>query len=514
VVGGTKSGLGVAGLTLLLAFALPPVATAEVARDADFVQGEVLVRFDSRSDTADRAAALQAVEGETGRRLFVPGLRLVRLDGTSVRNAVAELERRPGVRFAEPNVVDRTFAVPNDPEFVNQFGLHNFGQTVNGVSGTPDADIDAPQAWDLTRGSGSVTVAIVDTGVDYNHPDLAPNIVPGHDFFDNDNDPAPGGSMSAQQHGTRVAGVAGARGNNGQGITGVAQGVDLMPLRVGNGPTLQLAAQIEAFGYAAQHGADIVNFSGGGTTFSPSRLAAIRSAPNTLFVFSAGNGGADGIGDNNDVTQIFPCNHNESNVVCVASTTQDDVLASSSNFGRETVDLAAPGRNIRTTSGPGASYVFVGGTSFAAPMTAGAAALLKSRYPNDTPARLRTRLMRGVEPKGLPVTSGGRLNVNDSLRADIDPPSTSITRGPKPKVKSRKRRKKARFEFASSEVGTFQCSLDGGEFEPCLSPFQVKVRRGFHELQVRAIDAAFNADPTPVAHTWKLKRKRSKKHKR
>jgi hypothetical protein len=147
-------------------------------------------------------------------------------------------------------------------------------------------------------------------------------------------------------------------------------------------------------------------------------------------------------------------------------------------------------------------------------MTAGAAALLKSRYPNDTPARLRTRLMRGVDPKGLPVTSGGRLSVNDSLRADIDPPSTSITRGPKPKVKSRKRRKKARFEFASSEVGTFQCSLDGGEFEPCLSPFQVKVRRGFHELQVRAIDAAFNADPTPVAHTWKLKRKRSKKHKR
>jgi subtilisin family serine protease len=332
--------------------------------------------------------------------------------------------------------------------------------------------------------------------------------VRGYDFFAPDNDPLPGGSTAAQQHGTRVAGAAGAQGNNGLGIAGTSWNTDLMPLRVGNGPTLDLADQIAAFGYAGRMGADIVNFSGGGTTLSQSRLAAIRSAPNTLFVFSAGNGGADNIGDNNDVTQIYPCNHNEPNVVCVASTTQNDVLASSSNFGRETVDLAAPGRNIRTTSGPAASYVFVGGTSFAAPITAGAAALLKTRYPGDSSARLRTRLLRGVDPKGLPVESGGRLNVNDSLRADIDAPNTSITGGPKPKVKTRKRRKKAKFLFSSSEVGTFQCSLDGANYEPCPSPFQIKVRRGEHALQVRAIDAAFNADPTPATHTWKLKRKK------
>jgi subtilisin family serine protease len=148
----------------------------EVARDAEFAPGEVLVRFDPRADGTDRTAALEAVGGETGRRLFVPGLRVVRIDGTSVRSAVAELDRRPGVRFAEPNFVDRIFAVPNDPAFVDQWAFHNIGQMVNTLAGTPDADIDAPQAWDLTIGSEGVIVAIVDTGVDYNHPDLATNI--------------------------------------------------------------------------------------------------------------------------------------------------------------------------------------------------------------------------------------------------------------------------------------------------------------------------------------------------
>jgi hypothetical protein len=231
-------------------------------------------------------------------------------------------------------------------------------------------------------------------------------------------------------------------------------------------------------------------------------------------VFSAGNGGADNIGDNNDISPIYPCSHNEPNVICVAATTQTDARASFSNYGPGTVDLAAPGVRILATN-VGTGYSLVNGTSFAAPITAGAAALIRARYPNESLARLRTRLLEGVDPKGLPVTTGGRLNVNNSLRLglplpDSSPPDTSIITGPKPKVKTRKRRKKGRFEFVSSEpASTFQCSIDGAG-EPCTSPFVRKVRKGRHLFQVRAIDRAGNPDATPATHAWKLKRKKKK----
>jgi subtilisin family serine protease len=530
------TGRGTCALLVALAIAVcafPPTAAAEGAPDARFVLGELLVRFDRQADSADRAAALREVDGQTKERLFVPRLRLVEIDGESVRAAASELEARPGVRYAEPNFIDEFSAAPNDPGFGLQWALSNTGQDVNGGdpggAGTPDADIDAPQAWDLTRGSGSVIVGIADSGVDYTHPDLLANIyvnpgeaggaagvdddgnglvddTRGWDFLANDNDPRPSGAAGSD-HGTLVAGSAGAQGNNARGVTGVSQQVSLMPLRVGD-TAASISAQILAFGYARSMGADIVNLSAGGPTFSQARLDAIRAASNTLFVVAAGNSNS-----NNDVSPIYPCNHNEPNVICVAATTQTDSRASFSNYGPGHVDLAAPGVRILTTD-VGTGYSLVDGTSFAAPITAGAAALIRARYPNESLARLRARLLEGVDPKGLPVTTGGRLNVNDSLRLgfrppDSSPPDTSITRGPKRKVKTRKRKKKAKFEFASSEpASTFQCSIDGADYQPCPSPFQFKVRRGKHELLVRAIDAARNSDPTPAAHRWKVKRKK------
>jgi len=534
VIGGTHWGLRVGALVVavIAGLVIAPVASAADAGDGRFVPGELLVRFDREADAADRAAALADVNGETREKLFVPGLRLVEIEGSSVPGAAAELERQPTVRYAEPNFVDEFFAAPNDPDFGLQWALNNTGQDVGpGGAGAPDADIDAVEAWDLTRGSASVTIGIADTGVDYAHPDLGPNIYrnPGEtgagketngvdddgngriddfrgwDFFGNDNAPLPSGAMGSN-HGTLVAGSAAAQGNNLVGVTGTSQEAALMPLRVGD-TSSSIALQIQAYGYASRLGADIVNLSAGGSTLSQARLDAIRAASNTLFVFAAGNDGS-----NNDVTPIYPCNHNEPNVVCVAWTTQTDARASASNYGPGTVDLAAPGSLIRTTTTPGASYAFASGTSLAAPITAGAAALIRARYPSESLARLRTRLLEGVDPKGLPVTTGGRLNVNNSLRLDFDPPDTAITKGPKPKVKTRKKKKKAKLQFVSSEPGSgFQCQLDDADFAPCLPPFKKKVKRGRHLFQVRAIDQAGNVDATPAIHGWKVKRKKRRK---
>jgi subtilisin family serine protease len=525
-------------LATLVSALLPAGAAADQER---FVPGELLVRFERGADASERSAALSAVEATTRERLFVPGLRLVELGGASVPGAAAALARQPGVRYAEPNHLDRVFAIPNDPQFGLQWALHNTGQDVApslpGGIGTTDADIDAPSGWDLGRGSQKVILGIADNGVQYTHPDLAPNMYTnpgetagnnetdgvdddgngkvddwhGWDFLDEDNNPAPSG-VAGSQHGTQVAGVAGAQGGNGVGISGVSQEVALLPLRIGNTTTLSIADSIEAFGYARARGAKVVNLSAGSSAFSQARLDAIRAASNTLFVFAAGNGGADGVGDNNDAFPIYPCNHNEANVVCVASTGQTDQRAPSSNFGASTVDLAAPGTLIQTTTLAG-GYGLASGTSMAAPVVAGAAAVYRALHPAASAAATRAALRAGVDKLtslNNRVEADGRLNLASTL--PYPPPETTITKAPKAKVKTRKRKKKAKFEFASSEAPpSFQCSVDGEDFEECASPFEVKVGRGKHELLVRAIDATRNADPTPAVHQWKVKRKRKRR---
>jgi len=484
--------------------------SAAVADDARFVPGEVLVRFETGAGPAARATAFGAVDAGARERLSLRGAWRVELDGTGVHKAVAELEDEPDVRYAEPNFIYRPLAAPNDPSFGLQWALNNTGQPVNGTFGAADADIDAVQAWDRGIGSGSVQVAIVDLGVAYTHPDLLPNIaIGGRDFHDDDNDPAPGSS----DHGTAVAGVAGAQGNNARGISGVSREVGLLPLRVGD-TNLDVADVAEAFDYARTRGAKVVNLSAGGPNASQTALDAINAAPNTLFVFAAGN---DGANNDNPATPQYPCNYNRPNVVCVAATNQRDARASFSNVGPSTVDLAAPGVNLLTTRGP-ASYAFANGTSMAAPVAAGAAAVYMARNPIATAAQTRNALRATVDK--LPsldnrVETAGRLNLARALGiANPDPeppPETTITKAPKKKDKSRKKKKKAKFEFISSKPGsTFTCFLDEEAGKPCASPYRRKVKRGRHDFRVSATDQAGNTDPTPAIHSWKLKKKKKK----
>jgi len=250
--------------------------------------------------------------------------------------------------------------------------LHNTGQLVNGVTGTADADIDTPEAWDRVTNCSAIVVAVIDTGVDYNHPDLAgpPSNIwinagdnnangidddgngyiddgRGWDFIQMDNDP-----MDFHSHGTHVAGTIGAIGDNGIGGTGVCWTVQVMSVRalstLGSGTTAELAAAID---YAVANGANVINMSLGGTggfagDIIDTAIASARAA-GVLVVAAAGN-----TGTNNDVSPFYPASYNRDNIISVAATDQRDVLAGFSNYGAVSVDVAAPGVNIYSTVPP------------------------------------------------------------------------------------------------------------------------------------------------------------------
>jgi subtilisin family serine protease len=290
-------------------------------------------------------------------------LELVELDGTSVPDAIAELEQRPDVLYAEPNYVVSALAVPNDPYFQYQWGLDDAG----------DIDINAPEAWDRTTGSENVVVAVVDTGVAWDHPDLAANVwtnpgeignratngldddgngfvddFHGWDWVDNDNDP-----MDVSGHGTHVAGTVAARGNNGVGVTGIGWNTKVLPLRVldasGSGGSADVA---RAFWYAADSGARVVNASFGTTSHSQAVSEAVAQNPDVLFVAAAGNDGTD-----NEATPMWPCNLTHPNIVCVTAVARDNSKPGFANVGSTSVDIAAPGATILST-GPNLDTVF------------------------------------------------------------------------------------------------------------------------------------------------------------
>src|SRR5579864_2137658 len=302
-----------------------------------YVSGEVLVHFRRGRAPSDAAAI-----GARGiHSLSVDGWKLLRLrGGESVDHAVARLRSDPRVDGVTPNHVYESLGVPSDTLFPVQWGLQNTGQPVLGVAGTAGADISAVSAWDTTTGSSSVIAAVADSGVNSAHPDLAPNMIAGQNFV-------PGrpstSTYDAFGHGSHVAGIIGARGNDEYGVTGVAQRVSIMPIRVLD-DTSHIA---NGFNWAATHGAKVVNGSFGGPDDDPVLKAAIQGNPNTLFVVAAGNASS-----NNDNVPEFPCNDSLSNLICVAASDQNDHLASFSNFGPGHVHLAAPGVNIVSTYMP------------------------------------------------------------------------------------------------------------------------------------------------------------------
>jgi len=328
----------------------------------DYVSGQVLVKFKPALSPAGIRAMQDRIGARSLREIsFIRVHQITLPPGWSVEEGVEFYRRNPNVEYAEPNYRRYWMATtPDDPNFSYLWGLNNTGQSVNGTSGTADADMNAPEAWDITTGTDALVIAVLDSGVDYNHPDLAANIwtnagevggngsdddgngyiddTIGWDFFDDDNDP-----MDGHYHGSHVAGTIAARGNNAAGIAGVCWRAKIMPLKVGNLFGANSATLVAAIEYAWRNGARIMNASLGSTNFSQAEYDALSSAnaAGVLLVAAAGNEAAD-----NDVTPSYPANYALPNIISVAATDQNDNLASFSNYGASSVHVGAPGVNI------------------------------------------------------------------------------------------------------------------------------------------------------------------------
>ncbi len=437
-----------AGLFLLMS-ALPLTANAVVGQAVSSTQQAegLLLRFKSSTNNRIRQQILQNAGCTEARRFrLVQGLTLVNVQsGMSAKTALARLRSNSQVLYAEPNYIVSAAAIPNDPRFSELYGLDNTGQT----GGTVDADIDAPEAWDSQTGA-DVVVAVIDTGLDYNHEDIIGNVwsnpgetpnngidddnngyiddVMGWDFVNGDNDP-----FDDNDHGTHVSGTIAAVGNNGIGVAGVNWSARIMPLKFlsarGSGST---ADAISALDYAVMMGARISNNSWGGGSFSQALYDSIAAAQTAghLFVAAAGNDGA-----NTDTTPSYPAGYDLDNIISVAATDDNDALAGFSNFGAVTVDLGAPGVNILSTT-PANTYSSFSGTSMATPHVAGAAALVLAEDPSLDVVGLKAVLMNNVDAigalAGITVT-GGRLNVANAIaglvRVVVTPATATIAAG-------------------------------------------------------------------------------------
>ncbi|MBC8095004.1 MAG: S8 family serine peptidase [Akkermansiaceae bacterium] len=343
--------------------------------------------------------------------------------GETVPTLIAKYQSSGLVEYAEPDFYRALDLLPNDPQFTNgtSWALNNLGQG----GGVVDADIDAPEAWDVLNSASNIVVAIIDSGIWRTHEDLRSNIwvhpngtgYGWNALLDNES-PSDGDG-----HGTLMAGVIGAVGNNGKGSAGVAWQVRLMACKSFN----SLASGgfdsdiIEGLEFARTNGARIINMSLSGTSFSFSLSNAIFSAREAgiVVVTSAGNDAA-----NLDFQLRFPACYDLDNIIAVAATTRTDALWSSSGFGSTNVDLAAPGQQITSSFAFGDSqYITLpGGTSFSAAYVSGASALVRAKYPAESHQQIIARILNGVDPlpslAGKCVT-GGRLNLRKALSPPI-----------------------------------------------------------------------------------------------
>jgi len=345
---------------------------------------------------------------------------------------LVELNANPFVEYAEPDYYRyKKINIPNDSRFSDLWGLYNTGQN----NGSPDADIDAPEAWDLSTGNPDVVVAVLDSGVDYNHEDLKANMwknpgeIPNNGIDDDGNGyvddyhgidaiVSSGDPMDDDGHGTHASGSVAAVGNNGLGVTGVCWSCRIMALRFlskdGGG---SISDEIEGIQYAVNQGVKIVSGSFGEYSFSRSEKEAIDAARNSgvLFMFAVGNDG-----ENNETEPHYPSSNNSENIIAVGVSDRNDRLVSWSDYGITTVDVAAPGDDIYSTV-LNNGYQSESGTSMATPHVAGLAALLKSFRPNLNWLDIKNLILDNgdlIPSAAGKLVSGSRINAFKTLSAE------------------------------------------------------------------------------------------------
>jgi len=387
----------VVAVTIAAAMALPTFAQPPLPpepRDggdgenppAAYAPGEILVQFKPTVGALGAQSALAAQGLQATGAIPAIGVLKVKVEPGQELETIAVLERNPNVAYAEPNYIAFAFeTVPNDPGYGFQWGLPK---------------INAPAAWDITTGSSDVVIAVVDTGIDLEHPDFncPGKFVPGYDFYNNDSNPDDDHNYG---HGTHVAGIAAACTNNATGVAGVAWGARLMPVKVlsaSGGGTYATVA--EGITYAADNGADIINLSLGGLDPSTTMANAIQYAVDrgVLVVAAAGNCAQDGYQCNYIYNPImYPAAYETT--FAVAATDSNDAWANFSEH-HPYVDVAAPGVSIMSTV-PG-GYSYLNGTSMATPYVSGLAALIWSLDPSLTHDQVREVIQSSADDLGTP----------------------------------------------------------------------------------------------------------------
>jgi len=437
----------IALLVVLLVIAGPAAPSARpAAAKGKYASGEIIVKFQPGAAAAAKQEAHKLAGGATKSSIASRNLELVRVPPGREQDFIERYNKNPNVQYAEPNFIRSipeplshapgSEVVPGDFYFDEEWGLNNTGQMFQCIPwpfggelcfyiGTPDADMDAPEAWAISTGSPTVKVAVIDTGIDYTHPDLAGQYVGGYDYLNGDNDP-----MDDQGHGTHVSGTIAALMNNQtlgeeEGVVGVAPNVKLLAYKVcgadGNCDDFAIQQAVDA---AVAAGAKVLNMSFGGPDISQSLNEAIQRAwnANVLTVAGAGNNG--------DTALFYPAAFE--NVIAVAAYDEDHRRASFSTYG-DWVEVSAPGNVIMSTypmsaCGGGSStpgdmgcYTWLSGTSMATPHVSGAAALVWSRGDVATAAQVREILLQSADGQGVASvrldswTQYGGVNLHDAL---------------------------------------------------------------------------------------------------
>lgn len=472
-------------LVALLVF----LGTAGFVSASDAVPGRVLVKpADNAAENAVQAA-LNAVGAREVGRVPQIGVRILQVPEPAKARVIAALSNNPNFEFAEPDYIANVILTPNDPYYAAyQWHLPK---------------VSAPTAWDTTTGSASVTIAVVDSGVEATHPDLAGRVLAGYDFANNDSNPA-----DDNGHGTAVAGVAAAQGNDGIGVAGAAWNVAILPVKTMNSSgSGSYSAIANGITYSADRGARIINLSLSGTYSSRTLQSAVNYAwnKNCVLIAAAGNNGSS--------TTIYPAAY--PNVIAVSATTSADTLASFSSYG-SFVDLSAPGQDI-TTSWSGGGYVTISGTSFSSPLTAGVAALALSVNPGLSNAQVSSLLTSNADDLGAAgydiYFGAGRVNAARVVAAAVPPPPSGDTVAPVTAVTNPKDgaliaglRSVTVSVSSSDDIGVTKAELyiDGklvatssnGSFN---YNWNLKnVAAGPHTLQSKAYDAAGNSAASAV----------------
>lgn len=389
------------------------------ANTPEAVPGEFIVKL---KDSVSAKSSINVLSAELGSYIkdTIPGQNIVVIKRPVFEiqaNVVKSLSENPLVDIVEPNYIYRINRTPNDPLLGQLWGLKNSGQQDSqrraGIAGI---DVGAEQAWDITTGSKDVIVAVIDTGIDYNHPDLKDNLwtnqaelngKPGVDDDGNgivddiygasfvDAAKPTGNPLDDHGHGSHCSGTIGATGNDGKGIVGVAWNVRLMGVKFlsasGSG---SLDGALKGIDYATQMGAKIMSNSWGGGGYSETLKQAIErsNTAGALFVAAAGNES-----NNNDANPTYPATYDVPNVLSVAAVDNRGQIASFSNYGRNKVHVGAPGVNIYS-SVKGGGYDSWSGTSMATPHVSGMAVLLASNEPNLTNVEMKERIMATAKP--------------------------------------------------------------------------------------------------------------------